>query len=92
MPFFGWNARYRVRYEWLISITKEIIGLKKSGLPFWIYEQKNIYQTLETENERLKTRNERLKYRNERLKYRNERLKYRNERLKYRNERLKTTN
>ena len=71
MPFFGLNARYRVHYEWFINITKEIIGLKeirvaikKSGLPFWIYEQKIKYQRLETENERLKTRNERLKNRN----------------------------
>ena len=66
MPFFGWNTTYRVCYEWLISIIKEIIGLKeirvaikKTGLPFWIYEQKIKYQRLENENEILKTRNER---------------------------------
>ena len=80
MPFFGWNDTYRVCYESLISITKEIIGfkeirvaIKKSGLPFWKYEQKIKYQRLETETEtkRLKTRNERVKNRNERLKTRN---------------------
>ena len=78
MPFFGWNTTYRVCYEWLISIIKEIIGLKEirvaiktTGLPFWIYEQKIKYQRLENENERLKTRNEKVKNINERLNTRN---------------------